>query len=294
MSIQNKPLFSEAVVFFDAKGQVCRQMRVPEFEAMLDGIVQFAEYQNQQMRCAYVLIDSRLLVRSAVLFLLNFLGNGAGDPLWNLPLRQLADKASRGPDLGAGPIRLACAEQSPIESVKSQLWSAQAKELATLRDTLKRNSLGFLVDDGIVSSEHLQMVPEERWYSAPVTAPNTVMPARALDAKQRKKAAELIKVQRKRIAQLHLSYQQALDEQRDLYEQELLDVRAAHQVLLQKNAKLESSLSRIEQQLETQTEESERLAQRLQDIKAQSNQQIAELKKALEAYQDAATVGAAN
>ena len=277
MSISSKPQISEAVVFFDEQGQVCRQMRVPEFDAVLDGIVTLGEYKNLTMRCAYVLINSRLMVRSAVFFIIRFDEGGAADPAWNLPLRKLADKAGRGPDLGAGPIRLACHSQCPIESCHALLWDASADDLNHLRNVLKRNVLGFLTDEDLIVGENLQVVSEERWFSAPVTAPR-----RPLDADQRSKAAKLIKLQRQRIKLLHQTHQENIQELRQAFEQELLDIRMAHQELLQVSARQVAHIERLEHQLETQVEESERLAQRLYDLKQQSSEKIAQLTKSLE------------
>eukprot|EP01031_Cornospumella_fuschlensis_P016926 gene16926-20696_t len=61
MSMQNKPQMVEAVLFFNERG-VCKEMLFPEFEAMLDGVVNMPEYADEQMRLAYVLINPRLLV----------------------------------------------------------------------------------------------------------------------------------------------------------------------------------------------------------------------------------------
>lgn len=274
MSLTSKPQISEAIVFFDSKGQICRQMRMPEFEAVLDGLVQLNEYQDLTMRCAFVLVDSRLMVRALVLFLLEVNSFGAADASWNVPLRRLAEKAGRGPDLGGGPIRLSCFSQCALAGYEKLLWDAKDQELVTLRNTLKRNTLCFLTDEGFLGGENLQVVSEERWYSAPVTAP---LATRALDTEQRYKAAQLIKLQRKRIKMLHESHQQALQDQHVAFEQELFDVRHKYQDLLQAHTRQQTQFERLNRQLEAQVEESERLAQRLHDLKQQSDLRIAEL-----------------
>lgn len=281
MSLSSKPQISEAIVFFDAQGQVCRQMRVPEFEAVLDGIVKLSEYQGLTMRCAYLLINSRLLVRSAVLFTLDFDAQGAADSTWNLPLRKLAEKAERGPDLGAGPIRLACRSQCPIEWHQMHLWDCYDQELQNLRPVLRRNQLGLMADEDLGTGENLQVVSEERWYTAPVAPPAFKNHERTLDAEQRKKAAVLIKWQRKRIQQLQQAHQANSYEQQEAFEQELLEVRMAHQNALQQNARHVAHIERLQRQLEAQIEESERLAQRLHDLKQQSSEQIMALSQEL-------------
>ncbi|MEE4464799.1 chromosome partitioning protein ParA, partial [Azotobacter chroococcum] len=90
----------EAVMFFNEHG-VCREMLLPEFEAVLDGVVGLPDLADQQVRLAYVLISPRLAVRAAVFFHLDFDEDGAADPNWNIPLRQLSERAGPGADLGA-------------------------------------------------------------------------------------------------------------------------------------------------------------------------------------------------
>ena len=103
--MQIKPQTVEAVLFFN-DGGVCKEMLYPEFEAMLDGVVSMLEFADQQMRVAYVLVNARLQIRAAVFFYLDFNEDGSADSGWNIPLRSLAERTGRGPDLGAGPIRL--------------------------------------------------------------------------------------------------------------------------------------------------------------------------------------------
>ena len=140
MSMQKKPQMVEAVMFFNERG-VCKEMLYAEFEALLDGVVNMPEYADQQMRVAYLLINPRLLVRAVVFFYLDFDERGAADKGWNIPLRHLADNAGRGPDLGAGPIRLACRSQCPVSWHQMHLWDPSLapghNDLALLRDATK-------------------------------------------------------------------------------------------------------------------------------------------------------------
>ena len=92
MSMQNKPQMVEAVLFFNERG-ICKEMHYPEFEALLDNVVQMHDFADQQVRCAFVLINPRLLVRAVVFFYLDFDEHGAADKGWNLPLRKLAEQS---------------------------------------------------------------------------------------------------------------------------------------------------------------------------------------------------------
>ncbi len=125
MSMQKKPQMAEAVLFFNDSG-VCKEMLYPEFEALLDGLVRMPEYADRQMHLAYVLINPRLQARAAVFFYLDFDEQGGADTGWNLPLRNLAERAGRGPDMGGGPIRLACRSQCPVSWHQMHLWDPES------------------------------------------------------------------------------------------------------------------------------------------------------------------------
>ncbi|MCU1716035.1 chromosome partitioning protein ParA [Pseudomonas sp. 5P_3.1_Bac2] len=208
--MQNKPQMVEAVMFITARG-VSKQMFFTEFEALLDGVVNMPEYADQQMRMAYVLINPRLLIKSVVLFYLDFDEKGCPDSGWNIPLQTLAARAERGPDLGAGPIRLACHSQCPQAAQQMHLWDAQADELVQLREAVKRNSLALLVEEEampVVALDRLQIAAEDKWYANEASnpeQPSTHEQAVAVSAQaahqQRLKAAQLIKQLRQRNAE---------------------------------------------------------------------------------------------
>lgn len=206
MSMQIKPQMVEAVVFFNERG-ICKEMLFPEFEALLDGVVNMPEFRDQQMRVAYVLINPRLLVRAAVFFYLEFDERGSPDSGWNIPLRHLAERSGRGPDLGAGPIRLACRSQCPVSWHQMHLWDPSLvpgqNDLVLLRDTVKRNQLGLLVEDDVgqsVAPERLQLAPEDQWHAPDPAKEVAEQLAEKIEQEHRLKTAQLIKQQRLRIS----------------------------------------------------------------------------------------------
>jgi len=142
---------ASAVFFFNNEGSVAREMHYSEFEALLDNYVPLAEWANREARATYVQIDRRMRVCSAVFFLIGF--NKVGHVLesWNLPLDQLTRNAMRGPDLGAGPIRLVCASQCPIEYFKKSLWDPDLRssnnQLLMLKKAVTRNKLALQFRD---------------------------------------------------------------------------------------------------------------------------------------------------
>ncbi len=138
---------ASAVMFFNNDGHIVREMHYSEFEAVLDAYVPAFDWANQSCRAVYAQVDSKLRVRTAVFFKIEFDKAGHVVDSWNVPLGQLANNATRGPDLGAGPIRLACASQCTIQYFKDALWDplmrSGANQLVMLKKALARNKLAL-------------------------------------------------------------------------------------------------------------------------------------------------------
>ncbi|WP_073670546.1 chromosome partitioning protein ParA [Pseudomonas aeruginosa] len=267
MSMQKKPQMAEAVLFFNDSG-VCKEMLYPEFEALLDGLVRMPEYADRQMHLAYVLINPRLQARAAVFFYLDFDEQGGADTGWNLPLRNLAERAGRGPDMGGGPIRLACRSQCPVSWHQMHLWdpesSAGRNHFVLIRDALRRNQLGLLVDEepAAVEPQRLQMAAEEQWYAAGPAAPKAppAEPPRKQEDEQTARLAQLVKQQRQQLAALARQQEQRLAGLARQHEEELArreqDARGQLDIL-------RSEVLSLQQALERQARENAELQQRL-------------------------------
>jgi hypothetical protein len=294
MSIHNKPQMIEAVLFFNEHGGICKEMLFPEFEALLDGVVNLPEYSDKQMRIAYVLINPRLLVRAAVFFLLDFHDNGSADSGWNLPLRQLAERAGRGPDLGAGPIRLACRSQCPVSWHQMHLWdpslAAGNNDLAAVRDAVKRNHMGLLVEDEpaqSVATERLQMVSEDKWYPQDASKEVAETLAHKLDQDHRLQTAQLIQQQRLRLASLAEQHAEELAKARQAGEDKLkglqAEIHGLHRALHQQeelNAELSQQLATHAASFQQVREEQ---AQKLQALEGRARTQADILHARMEA-----------
>ena len=257
MSMQNRAQMVEAVIFFSERGGICKQMLFPEFEALLDGVVNMPEFADQQTRIAYVVINPRLLIKAAVFFYLDFDEKGAPDKGWNIPLQHLSEKAGRGPDLGAGPIRLACRSQCPVSWHQMHLWDPNLapghNDLVLLRDAVKRNNLGLLVEDDsapVVAPERLQMAAEDNWYAPDAAREATDKLAEKLDQEHRLKTAQLIKQQRLRITSLSQQHEEemarfklASQEQGEQLRTQILDLQLALRQQQELNASLKAQLT---------------------------------------------------
>lgn len=150
----------KAVFIFDGP-ELVRQLLWLEFEAVLDGFVPLVEQASESVTAVYLTIAPGLLVDSAVFFLIDFDAEGYADKSWNLPLEQLAQNSASGPDLGGGPIKLACRSQCSISWHQNQLWEPELSTDGTHFSTIKEAvSLNRLLLTG--SEEHLTGSFEQR------------------------------------------------------------------------------------------------------------------------------------
>ena len=138
---------ASAILFFAGNGDVSREMLYPEFLAILDAYVPAIELANQNFEAVYVEVNNRLMVKRAVFFTVSFTSQGFIDPGWLLPLEELARSGGNGPDLGAGPILLACASSCPIEHHRGMLWDPDLRngkgQFGTIKKAVLANRLGL-------------------------------------------------------------------------------------------------------------------------------------------------------
>ncbi|ERP92128.1 hypothetical protein Q670_10960 [Alcanivorax sp. P2S70] len=143
---------SEAILFFDHRG-ISKSMLYSDFEAILDGMVGVPEFADKEVRGAYCVVNGQLKVRGLVLFTIDFDEDGMADTTWNVPLRHLVEHAAQGPDMGAGPVRLACRSQCPVAWHQDQLWDPGMKpganDFIAIRDTIydRGSKMGLELDD---------------------------------------------------------------------------------------------------------------------------------------------------
>ncbi|WP_090623283.1 chromosome partitioning protein ParA [Azotobacter beijerinckii] len=247
----------EAVMFFN-EGGVCREMLFPEFEAVLDGVVGLPDLADQQVRLAYLLISPRREVRAAVFFHLDFDEDGAADPGWNIPLRQLSERGGLGMDLGGGPIRLVCRSQCPVPWHQMHLWDPEPQDLLALRDAAKRNHLGLLGEEDEASMvggapSRLSMPGRQ----GPVATARG-LPGKDWNDEQRQKTAHLIKRQRLHIRDLNHHHEAALERLKQAAERQLRALQAEVQQLRDQLRRQQELNASLEVQRQTHSEPLER------------------------------------
>ncbi|WP_089169894.1 hypothetical protein [Azotobacter chroococcum] len=271
----------EAVMFFNEHG-VCREMLLPEFEAVLDGVVGLPDLADQQVRLAYVLISPRLAVRAAVFFHLDFDEDGAADPSWNIPLRQLSERAGPGADLGAGPIRLVCRSQCSVPWHQMHLWDPEPQDLLSLRDAARRNQLGLLSEEeGMATAGGLTpSLPATR--SRGVAANARALPGKDWNDEQRRKTARLIKRQRLHIRDLNRYQEEALGRLKQAAERQAGALQAEVQQLREQlrrqqalNASLEAQRQALSESLaRAEAEVARLLAEQMRERGVQADEQL--------------------
>ena len=274
MSTAAKPLLTEAVMFFSERG-ISKEMLFPEFEALLDGLVASPEFADETVEAVFLQINARLQVRAAVFFTLDFDLDGYVNRLWNMPLRQIAERAERGPDMGGGPIRLVCLGYNKQPQYRPMLWKpgqrAGTNDLALVKDAVARNSLGILGEDeetlGVISPERLNIAAEDAWYGGGnivggVAAEAAV--AEEAQAQQEKHDREVreyrqqIELLNNRLRALTLEKEQALVELRgthaehlEIVQGELLDIKQELAQQQKVNAHLKRELSKAQSRSST-------------------------------------------
>ncbi|MCP5160171.1 MAG: DNA repair ATPase [Hahellaceae bacterium] len=134
-------------VFFMEDHKVIRQMLFSEFEALLDGYAGLSDMADTEVQAVYVVINSQLKVQSLAFFLIYFDDDGRADPSWNIPLEKLLKASGSGPDLGAGPIKLACRSQCSINWHQKELWDPEMtsgkNDFVAIRSAVDENRLRF-------------------------------------------------------------------------------------------------------------------------------------------------------
>ncbi|MCP8898397.1 hypothetical protein [Gilvimarinus xylanilyticus] len=137
----------EAVIIF-ADGKIDRELQYPEFEAIIDGFVPIPEFAGRRMEAVYLRVNPSFRITSCVFFLVDFDAKGMIASGWNVPMQSLADNAARGPDLGAGPVALACYSQCPIQWQQRNLWDPVMEpgrnSFVLMKKAIVVNTLGLL------------------------------------------------------------------------------------------------------------------------------------------------------
>lgn len=213
---------SARAIAFIENNAVAVEMLYSEFEAILDSFIPLPDYAGRNVQAVYIEIDSQLCITAAVFFLIQFDKSGFPDKSWNVPLQTLAESSARGPNLGAGPIRLACYTQCPVPWQQRNLWdpdlSPGTNHLTILRKAVHDNKLGlafkpkqeetFVDEDDAIPT--LTMVEEKRFEKAWREDLEDELKAKLYKG-FRNRLADTLKKQRLQLATVRNKHRQKLD-----------------------------------------------------------------------------------
>ncbi len=140
--------YEEVVLLFDADlSGIDSEYTASDFEALIGGGADLSQFAASVVKAAFAVVGAALSVRAMVFFSFKVDENGRADRNFNLPLRYLADNAGPGPDLGAGPIRLACRGKCPVPWHSVNMWEPVADSehgsIDLVQKIVWRNRLGL-------------------------------------------------------------------------------------------------------------------------------------------------------
>ncbi|MEM7219088.1 MAG: hypothetical protein AAF515_12035 [Pseudomonadota bacterium] len=142
----NPEHFCQSVYLVD-KGEPSTELSFAEFDARCVGKKPIcAGGAARSQRAVLALVGPRLLIHGLVFFLVPVDAQGCVRSEFNVPLDYLVRNAGTGPDLGAGPVVMACRGQCPIPWHANDLWdpASGANDLyGQLRERVQTNALGF-------------------------------------------------------------------------------------------------------------------------------------------------------
>ncbi len=125
--LQSQAACQELIMFWEGD-DIARTMLFDDFDATLSGMVPMMHYAKEEKRGAYLQLDDSLTVRGCALFTIRFDRQGFPEAGWNVPLEHMVEVAGLGPDMGRGPIRLACRTQCPVSWQAPRMWDPVLRE----------------------------------------------------------------------------------------------------------------------------------------------------------------------
>ena len=282
MSAREVGVVHQAVVFFDADTLVKEMLQV-EFEAVLDQVVGLPEFAGREISACFLRINQRLQIIGAVFFLVDFDARGYVNRSWNVPLEHLLENAGRGPDLGAGRIRLACRSQCSVPWHSRQLWDpAFEGDHNTFRQMIQavqRNRLGLAVDvpemtDEVGQPPVLDALRDGRERRTAAPAPKAALKkpaepdagARASHKLQQEYLAKLTafkEEQQLQLATLKSAAQQQIDQLHQHYQIQLGQMKSAAESAQQQLGEERQRGLKLKEKLAAQTGEFQRARERL-------------------------------
>ncbi len=228
--------YEEAVLLFDADlNGIDSEYTSSDFEALIAGGACLSQFAASVVHAAFAVVGSALSVRAMVFFTFKVDEDGLANPNFNLPLRYLADNAGLGPDLGAGPIRLACRGQCPVPWHSVNMWEPSADPdsgaIALVQKVVWRNRLGLKPSgaiDAVLEADSMHLIENGHEGAGGQMVNQKVMEARLTETfgeEGKVNLENLIRQHNDRLSQVSSKYRQELAEQQQVYLTQIRDCR---------------------------------------------------------------------
>ena len=135
----------QEAVFILHQHEVVASYWLADFEQLVRRQSSLSPVASDKLLAAYVQIGNHRCAEAIVLFEIPTQSDSSepGVPVsdWYMPLRRLADSAGRGPNMGAGRIKLACQTQCSISWHANSLWEPVTSDFMAIRKALRDNRL---------------------------------------------------------------------------------------------------------------------------------------------------------
>ena len=131
--------FQDLVVLFDSTGAMpSGQCTLAVFEGLCAGDGALPAHAGGQVRAAYVVVGSGLMIRGLVFFTFSLDAEGRMCGSFNIPLQYLVRAAGVRADLGIGPARVASRSQCPVPWLALNLWEPSSTGEASVSRQIQR------------------------------------------------------------------------------------------------------------------------------------------------------------
>jgi len=210
----------EEVVYLLANGQVTAELPFATFEEHVDRQLPMvgAPPGASLGRAAFAVIGPDLHIKGLVFFLLQFDELGRPDKNFNVPLPYLARNAGVGPDLGYGPVPVACRGSCTVPWQANNLWDPSLAGSANPMDALVQ----------AVQNNKLELDPQPFVERRADRAPASV----STDKLVAEQVAALTTAHDLKVKELENHYEQKLVSQREVLEAKIELYKLENQRLL--------------------------------------------------------------
>ena len=228
--------YEEVVLLFDADlNGIDSEYTSKDFEALIAGGATLSQHAGSVVNAAFALVGSALAVRAMVFFTFKVDEDGLADANFNLPLRYLADNAGQGPDLGAGPIRLACRGQCPVPWHSVNMWEplgdSESPSINLVQKIIWRNRLGLKPSSAlntVLEADGLELVENGHSFQNDQPVAHQFVEAQLAEAfgdEGKVNLEKLIRQHNDRLSEVSSKYREELAEQQQTYLSQIKDCR---------------------------------------------------------------------